>query len=418
MSAQLSLQAGKVLELLRESADFWAALKQDKFFFERNAAISSEAALVEWVREAPLDVSAVRELFRAIRRSLKKVKTVTEKRRPAEAAAVGLYALAACRLVLVSQSATSTKVLNINTSVSFWCAVLAVSLFGGTLDLGGVDEHGCPMHSGVFYVRLAPNGDWSGFDIERAAYCAIFKSSAATVDVSEVSVPLNKQESARLRARLETLREVDEIGVALVVMNPFEELSPKDIAGRADVPVFKMSEGVDQALFGIDLEDLVEALREFWSALQTAHHAEAQQSQSSFAGAQEKTMGNQIHVNVHGGTVAVALADSAMAQAGNNNTMQQTQQQGAQWNQVLASLQSLKAAAGEMPTSKVAEKLNARIDEAIVLADEAKTQPEKKGLLKTAIENIKLLADAAESGEKLVGPIASLIAFVTPLLGA
>ncbi len=129
-------------------------------------------------------------------------------------------------------------------------------------------------------------------------------------------------------------------------------------------------------------------------------------------------MGNQIHVTVHGGTVAVALAEDAMAQAGNNNTMHKTQQHGAQWDQLLANLQGLKVVAGDMPASKVAEKLNARIDEAIVLADQAKTQPEKKSLLKTAVESIKDFAELAEGGEKLAGPIASLIALVAPLLGA
>ncbi|WP_198301442.1 hypothetical protein [Vitreoscilla filiformis] len=411
-------QADKTLTLLSNSPELWAVLKTDSFFASQKSAIFSEATLVEWVRDAPLDGVAIRKLFLAIRRSLKKAKTVAEKRKAAEAAAVGLYALAACRLVLVSQSATSTKVLDINTPVSFLCAVLAVSLFGGTLDLRGVDEHGCPMHSGVFYVRLAPDGDWSGFDIERAAYCAIFKSSAAAMDVSEVSAPLSKQESADLCARLETLRDVDQIGVALVVVNPFEALNPEDFADKADVPIFKMSKGVDQALFGMAHEDLVAGLREFWSELQTAQPSELPQTQASHAGAQERTMGNQIHVTVHGGTVAVALAENAMAQAGNNNTMHKTHQQGAQWDQLLANLQGLKVVAGDMPASKVADKLNARIDEALVLTNEAQTQPEKKGLLKTAIESIQDLAELAEGGEKLAVPIAGLIALVAPLLGA
>lgn len=414
MNTQLSRQARKVQTLLESTPDFWATLKNDNFFVERQAAVSSKAALVEWVCAAPLDGAAIRKLFVAIRRSLKKVKEVTEKPTAAEAAAVGLYALAACRLVLVSQSATSTKVLNINTPVSFLCAVLAVSLFGGTLDLRGVDEHGCPMHSGVFYVRLAPDGDWSGFDIERAAYCAIFRSSAAAMDISEASQPLNKQESAKLRARLETLRDVDEIGVALVVANPFEAFSPEDFAGKENVPVFKMSKGVGQALFGMDHEDLVAVLREFWSELQTVHPAEPAQSQASHAGAQENTMGTQNHLTIG----HISIDGGSFVNLGQGNTIRQTHQQGAQWDQVLASLQALKSVASDMPTSKVAGKLNASIDEAIVLADEAKTQPEKKSLLKTTVESIQTLAGVAEISDKLAGPIADLMAAVTSLFGS
>lgn len=136
---------------------------------------------------------------------------------------------------------------------------------------------------------------------------------------------------------------------------------------------------------------------------------------ASHAGVQEKTTVN--HYNTFNAPAIVSQGES-MLQVGDNNTMQKTHQQGAQWEQVLASLQGLKAVVGDMPTGKAAEKLNASIDKAIVLADEAKTQPEKKSLLKTAVESIKDFAELAEGGEKLAGPIASLIALAAPLLGA
>lgn len=228
MNNELSHQAENVKKLLQVASGFWGALKRENFFCSKRELVYSADALVNWVCEASISAGDVDEFLFSIRRALDEIDVSAKERKGAEEAAVGLYALIICRLVVVNEAAMDRMVMDISTPVSFFCAVLAMRLAGGKLEFKGVDAHGCLIHSGVFYATLDNKRsvrndaeEREGSDIERAAYCAIFGASADAMDISEASDAAAGDQFwvNRLNSRLRTLKKKSNISVAIAFLN-------------------------------------------------------------------------------------------------------------------------------------------------------------------------------------------------------
>lgn len=416
----LEIQADHAAQCLRDSPPFWTTLRKDRWSQKQDQEkFISESVFLEWVAAHPFTTDEVRGIFNAIRRSFNKAKfdhAVDHGRK----AAVGLYCLVACKLVAVASFEQNSKVVSINTGVSFLCAVIATALFGGKILLRDADGSGCPRHDGTFHVDLAAAGDWSGFEIERAAYCAIYQVSESTDRVTLCSGPLEKKESAQLRSRINTLQEVEEISVALVLSKPHATLNPTQFVQDYDVPLFMVSEGVDQALFGMSNDDFVAEVAEFWRDV----HPNEKTGSSSPPENQPHKENSMSQFNFYGSvnSVAAASGPNSIAQSGDNNTAQQYSPQGAQWEQVLTGLKELQALAQALPDPKHQEKIGQKVTAAVQEAQSADKKPqEKAGLLKRAIEGIKDMAEVASGGEILVARCTQLLAVLAPslpLLGA
>lgn len=418
----LDIQADHAAQCLCDSPPFWAALCKDSWSKkqEDQAKFTSESAFVEWIAVHPFTTDEVRNIFNAIRRSFNKAKfdhAVDHGRK----AAVGLYCLVACKLVAVELFEQNGKVVSVNTGVSFLCAVIATTLFGGKIQLSDTDGSGCPRHEGTFHVDLAAAGDWSGFEIERAAYCAIYQGLESVDRVTLCTGPLDeKLEVPPLLERINTWQGAKEISIALVLSKPFPGLDPMPFVQKYEVPLFMVSEGVDQALFGMSNERFVAAVTEFWRDMYPdSSPGVPAPSNNQLTKVDSMTITNNITNNNHGGNFAMNTGDRAIIQPGNNNTAQQNSPQGAQWEQVLAGLKELQALAQGLPDPKHQEKIGQKVVQAVEAAQSADKKPEEKaGLLKQAIEGIKDMAEVASSGETLVTRCTQLLGVLAPLLPA
>jgi hypothetical protein len=414
---QLDSQAKHAAQCLGSSQPFWVALREDEWSREQDEAkFTSEADFVKWLAADPFTADEILDIFYAIRRSFKDAKfnhAVDDGRK----AAVGLYCLVACRLIGVESFEKNSKVVSINTGVSFLCAVIATTLFGGKILLRDADGSGCPRHEGTFHVDLAAAGDWSGFEIERAAYCAIYQVLESTDRVTLCSGQLGAAESGQLKARLKSLKKVDRISVALILSKPHATLNPTQFVQDYDVPLFMVSEGVDQALFGMSNDDFVAEVAEFWRDV----HPDEKTGSSSPPKNQPQKENSVSHVHFHGPVhnPAITTGSHSNAVSGNNNTIQQNAPQGAQWEQVLAGLKELQALAQGLPDPKHQEKIEQKVVQAVEAAQSADKKPEEKaGLLKQAIEGIKNMAEMASSGEILVARCTQLLAVLASSLSS
>lgn len=416
----LDSQADHAAQCLRASPPFWAALRQDDWSHEQDQSkFISESDFVKWLATHPFTPDEVLDIFYAIRGSFDTADfnhAVDHGRK----AAIGLYCLVACRLVAVELFEQNSKVVSINTGVSFLCAVIATTLFGGKILLRDADGSGCPRHDGTFHVDLAAAGDWSGFEIERAAYCAIYQASKSVDLVTLCSGPLGGKESADLKARINTLRKVKKISVALVLSKPHAPLNPTQFVQDYDVPLFMVSEGIDQALFGMSNETFVAEVAEFWRDMYPDSSPGAPApSNNQLTKVDSMTITNNITNNNHGGNFAMNTGDRAIIQPGNNNTAQQNSPQGAQWEQVLAGLKELQALAQGLPDAKSQEKIGQKVTEALETVQAADKKPEEKaGLLKRAIEGVKDMADLVGGGEALVTRCTQVLGVLAPLMPA
>lgn len=418
--ANLEIQADHAAECLRNSQPFWTTLRKDRWSQKQDQAkFISESVFLEWLAAHPFTTDEVRNVFNAIRRSFRKADFNHELDKGRKAA-VSLYCLMACRLVTVDIFEQNNKVVSVNTGVSFLCAIITTTLFGGKIQLRDADGSDYPRHEGTFHVDLSvleDGKDRDRFEIERAAYCTIYQGSESADRATLCTGKLGTAESGQLRSRLNTLQEVKEISVALVLSKPHATLNPTSFIQDYDVPLFMVSEGVDQALFGMSNDDFVAEVAEFWREMYPNEKAGSSSLPENQPNEEKFVSQINIYGTVH--NPAITTGSYSNAVSGNNNTIQQNAHQGAQWDQVLAGLKELQTLAQALPDPKHQEKIGQKVTEALQEAQSADKKPqEKASVLKRAIEGIKDVADVVSGGETLVARCTQLLVVLTPLLSA
>lgn len=218
------------------------------------------------------DATACDTTLLATRRALGNLlaKAGRDTRLAAERAAVALYCLAACRRVSLTTGALANSVglIAVPSDAHVYCAVIATVLSGGRLALQPSPQHaGLPGPAYSFDVQGSPTGDGAPYAFDRAVYAAVFPNAERTPYFALDHRPLSKDEVTQLRARLNTLRNVKEQAVALVVRLGCAR-DQADAFGRANaLPVFICDPELAKDVLGVDADKWVADLAEFWREL-------------------------------------------------------------------------------------------------------------------------------------------------------
>ncbi|RIZ69456.1 MAG: hypothetical protein D0528_04090 [Methylococcales bacterium] len=232
----------------------------------------------------PEDVNA---LFLVSRKALNKVRFAdlneSDKHDVIEAV-TALYLLAALRLVDVA-SAQSGYVVLVPSNERILCAIIATALFGGSLKvLPDYDTH-LPVPEYAFEINVPAAGDYVTESFERAMYVSIFKNNRK-VDLSALdSQKLSQDEISDLNARLESLRDVHEQNLCLVVTgNTISADNAVPISNTYKVPTFFQSDDTATVVLGMPYQDLTAKIKQFWQDLNELRSKHL--SQSSITGVQ------------------------------------------------------------------------------------------------------------------------------------
>ena len=257
---------------LADAPDFHTQLRRDHWGQRPPDCLANGEAdqLTAWLCTA--DAGACDTTLLATRRALGKLPAKADRavRLAAERAAVALYCLAACRRVSLAAGALASRegLVSVPSDAHVYCAVIATVLSGGRLELQPSPQYaGVPGPAYSFDVQGSPTGDGAPYAFDRAVYAAVFPNAERTPHFTLDHQPLSKDEVKQLRARLKTLRSVKEQVVTLVVRLGCAR-DQADAFGRAhDLPVFLCDPDLAKDVLGVDADDLVADLAEFWREL-------------------------------------------------------------------------------------------------------------------------------------------------------
>ena len=199
-------------------------------------------------------------------------------------AVTALYLLAALRLVDVA-SAQSGYVVLVPSNERILCAIIATALFGGSLKvLPDYDTH-LPVPEYAFEINVPAAGDYVTESFERAMYVSIYKNNRK-VDLSALdSQKLSQDEISDLNARLESLRDVHEQNLCLVVTgNTISADNAVPVSNTYKVPTLFQSDDTATVVLGMPYQDLTAKIKEFWQQLNELRSKHL--SQSSITGVQ------------------------------------------------------------------------------------------------------------------------------------
>lgn len=265
-----------------------------------------------------------------------------------------------------------------------------------------------------FQIKPAVDGDHAEGAFERAVFAAVCSAHPDAPKVAQGSGRLAKEELAVLGARLRTIRRVRKSSITLLVQRQVASEHVNDFSRRHKVPFLIVDPGVASLLIGIDIDNFLSDLEEFWSELKLlrdASHPHESQEDVNAKGTAPVTSPN-IAINVTGGNASIALS------AGNHSSAQSgtaaTQQAAQDWSALLPMLQAMLAEAAKVPSPKARQKLEADIGDVIGKAQS--TKPEDRSLVKSCLDRIKGVADAVEGADTIVEICAKASAFVLPFL--
>ena len=183
-------------------------------------------------------------------------------------AAAALYCLAAILLVDREASRHGDYVIRVPRSESIICAIIATALFGGELRLLVDEQPELPRPEYVFEVMVPNAGELILESFERAMFTAIF-SKNRQVNLAELdSKPLTKEEKANLAARIRTIKHKRKAALALVIRSEIvDQATFQPVAERHKIPVMFPSSEAAIVLLGMQPEDLLAEIREFWGEI-------------------------------------------------------------------------------------------------------------------------------------------------------
>jgi hypothetical protein len=226
------------------------------------------ASLAAWLAGADATQSDAAML--ATRRALGRLPDLdADQRLAAEGAAVALYCLAACRRVELAAAQLARKVglVAVPSDAHLYCAMVATVLAGGRLELQPGQPAGAPVPAWSFDVYGVATGDGRPHAFDRAVYAALFAHAERTTEFALDAGPLTDKEASRIRARLKQLREVDDQAVALVVRVGCHREQAEAFGQAHALPLFIADPALAADVLGLDANDFVEDLSEFWLTL-------------------------------------------------------------------------------------------------------------------------------------------------------
>lgn len=363
---------------------------------------------------AHCDAGNVQFLFFVVRRALKAVAETDPReisaRRAAEEAAVALYIVAASRLVDQAARTARGYVLPEPVVEPLIAAVIANALFGGELRLLPSEHDNRPHPDAVFVVHVAAGQDQPD-DFERAVYVALREGYHDQTEASLGSGPLTSQQREWLGARLRTIRHVQRKTLVLVVHGLVPIDQAEHFATDHEVPILGPAIALPDSntttvLVGMTHDRLLSEINAFWSELHVLRATGPQSADPPPSPSGTRTMPDpSVHISVSGdkATVAVTTGNGshATAHAVHHGGLDPAALQG-----VLTEL--IQAISANPEAKALAPQAKAAKEEA------GKGSGANLGVIKTAVDAIKLIAGGLDSGEKIVAACEKAYTYFSP----
>lgn len=388
-------------KLLQAAPLFFQTLKQD--FANEHPAEPVPASANEMADYfAACQPEQVQDLFYMVRRALKvlaeqvaddpAVKQIGE-------AASAMYCLAAIRLVDKAAHEAGNTMLQVPRSENVICAIIATALFGGKLRLQTTEQNHLPGLEYVFEIQVPASGDHAQLGFERALYTVLFGNTMEAVDKALDNQALSTDEREALGARLRDIKHVERDCLALIIHGYANHDSARPFAEQYRIPVMFPSDQETKLLIGMNADRLRSEISEFWQRVNGMHSSEVNPDTPNKSG--NKNMQNSgFNINAPGGTVVVNTGSHSAAQAAANNTANTGQQQLTDLSPLTAKLDELQTAIAELSSAKAKDAFTGHLQNAqSEIAD--KDRPDA-GIVKQALEAIKLGGEAIDGGEKIV----------------
>jgi len=361
----------------------------------------------------------VQKLFVLIRQGLEKGLSpggADQARKASEQAAIALYFLAARRLVCQEicrlgkqQDRAYDLIFQVPQAETLIVAIIANAVIGGKLRFEPSENAEIPEPSFAYEVRVPGGTELIAADFERALYCAIYKNNRRVTLDSLDGGPLTVQQRDDLLARVNTIREVDEETLTLVVRGLASHDSIEPWITDNQMPVFLASPELTAAVLNVTPTKLLAGIKEFWRELhiinQPDNRAKPDREQPPNPRDAPMTSSTTIYQDFHGPVTSVAMPTGDHSQT----TVHQTQ---AVDLSALAPLaRELLAAIDELGAGKARDKLLPQAEQ--LLTEAEKGSQADRSVIKDRLEAIKDGADYIEAG----GTIAKLCAAAYELLG-
>lgn len=311
-------------------------------------------------------------------------------------AVTSLYLLAAMRLI-DGKSNQDGHVIFVPRNEHIVCAIIATALFGGRLKIVPNYETLLPQPEFVFEIHAPGAGDYLTKSFERAMYVSIYQNNRK-VNISALdSQELSPDETSDLKARLQSIREIDENNLCLIVTAGISANSAISVSNEYHIPTLFQSDAAANVLLGMTHHELTSQIKEFWrqlNKLQNEHLSKPTQS------GVQPMQGDQITINAEQVNFATSKGANSIVHVGDGQSITGHQQTGLRISELsnLINLQMIEAINAH-PSERSREALKNKLE--IVQNELAKPKPDKN-LIERALESVKEVGEAIEGGEKIV----------------
>lgn len=248
---------------------------------------------------------------------------------------------------------------------------------------------------------------------ERAIYVSIYqnnrKVNASALDSDE----LNPDEISDLIARLQSIREIDENNLCLIVTAGISADSAVPVSNKYQIPTLFQSDAAANLLLGMTHHQLTSQIKEFWRQLNTLQNEHLSKPIQSGV---QPMQGDQITINAEQVNFATAKGENSIAHVGDGQSITGHPQTGLQVSELanLINLQMIEAINAH-PSEKSRNALKSHLE----IAQHELTEPKPdKNLIERALESVKELGEAIEGGEKIVDLCIKALPFLSLLPAA
>lgn len=305
--------------LLSESKSYFQCLI-DEFpnRFPETGVPRSERAMVEFFLSCPPE--QVKTLFFLVRRSLKVMVQANindSVKNQAYQAVSAMYCLAAMQLVNKEAHQQGHYLVKVPRDENIICAIIATALFGGELHLQLTDQIDLPDFEYAFQVTVPAVGDRLQLGLERAIYTALRQNKKGVLEAALDCQPLTPDELNDLLELLETIKEIEQRCLVLVVKAHSDFESSIMVANKYQIPMMFPTNEVSSILLGMEAGRLLAGIKQFWRELNEFHPHAAMNSCSEKI---ESKSSVALNINAPAGTVVVSTGNNSAAQSGSLNT--------------------------------------------------------------------------------------------------
>ncbi len=434
MGRMLPQQVSLVATRLAASDELWSGLLADlgseSSVAEHNHLPDSVEMYVRSVAEAD-DAAARTEMWR-VRRVLNSLSPSSPSRERVEAAAVGLFMLAATRWI-AAEPVENNRFVRVHDpeavkaprEIELYCAVICSALVGAQLLLHPSEVAAVPKHAQSHLLVVDDGTDATSYRFERELFAAVFRGDPEAATVCNEDTPLPAPLAAKLAEHIESLHEVKRTQLT-IVLTPLGDavlsaIAASKLANTIRSPLFCISNESCRRIAGVTKDDLVAAVNAFWGDLHVyprtvgGSNFNADSSPTSLTPTHQpntmptsdpKSSSQTGPMTIYNGPVFQGVQGSVQAGAigggAGSTTIAYGTQIAADWAPVAALLQSLLQAIDLAPTSQhasLSHKDYKLLEEAARMPPK---DPEAKGRVMKVLEGMAAAGGAIEGTTTIV----------------